>query len=215
MRYIRHRPPLEHRQDGAALFMALIFLLILTILGVFGMNISRLENLMAGNSQFQTTALSNAEYVLARGEKDIIDITTSGVVPFAAWTDDDQYYTVGTTDITGTTPVETPKDLVWPFTAEKVSIPDMNGDGNDTDSDGTADDGTGEYVIENAGCDNTGGEGKTYEEETDPLHGAIVEVFLVSAKSASSRGAKRLVQSVVVTDPLPYETDPCLDGVAP
>ena len=64
--------------------MALIFLLILTILGVFGMNLSRLENLMAGNAQFQTTALNNAEYVLARGEKDIQDIATSGAVPFAA-----------------------------------------------------------------------------------------------------------------------------------
>ena len=60
-----------HRQAGAALFMALIFLLILTILGVFGMNVSRLENLMAGNSQFQTTALNNAEYTLARGIEDI------------------------------------------------------------------------------------------------------------------------------------------------
>ena len=54
-------------QKGAALFMALIFLLILTILGVFGMNISRLENMMAGNNQFQTAALSNAELAVDAG----------------------------------------------------------------------------------------------------------------------------------------------------
>jgi PilX N-terminal len=59
------------RQNGAALFMALIFLLILTILGVFGMNISRLENMMAGNNQFQTAALSNAEVAVDAAERDL------------------------------------------------------------------------------------------------------------------------------------------------
>jgi len=44
--------------------MALIFLLIMTLLGVFGMNQSRLENLMAGNNQFQTLALNHAELML-------------------------------------------------------------------------------------------------------------------------------------------------------
>jgi Tfp pilus assembly protein PilX len=196
MHYTRHPLPVTHRQNGAALFMALIFLLILTILGVFGMNLSRLENLMAGNSQFQTTALNNAEYVLARGEKDIEDIAKSGSVPFSAWSVDDQYYTVGTTDITGTTPVETPKDLVWPFTSEMVSLPDLNGDG-------TADEGSGKYVIENAGLDNSKGEDASYSGTINPLPGAVVQVFLVTAQSESSRGAKRIVQYVVVTDPLP------------
>jgi Tfp pilus assembly protein PilX len=203
MRLTRHQPPEARRQDGAALFMALIFLLILTILGVFGMNLSRLENLMAGNAQFQTTALNNAEYVLARGEEDIQAIAKTGTVPFSAWSVDDQYYTVGTTDDTGTAHVETPKDPVWSFTSEKVSIPDMNADGSDTDADGTADDGTGEYVIENAGLDNSKGEDASYTGTINPLPGAIVQVFLVTAKSESSRGARRIVQSVVVTDPLP------------
>jgi len=49
---------------GTALFMSLIFLLIMTILGVFGMNISRMENLMAGNNQFQAQALNNSELAL-------------------------------------------------------------------------------------------------------------------------------------------------------
>jgi Tfp pilus assembly protein PilX len=190
MRHTRHQLSKAHRQHGAALFMALIFLLILTILGVFGMNLSRLENLMAGNSQFQTTALNNAEYVLARGEKDIEDIAASGTVPFAAWADDDQYYTVDTT------PGGSPKDLVWPFKSEPVDLPDVNGNS-------LADDGTGEYVIENAGLDNSKGEDASYTGTINPLPGAIVQVFLVTAQSESSRGAKRIVQSVVVTDPLP------------
>ncbi len=62
---------ISSRQNGAALFMALIFLLILTILGVFGMNSSRLENMMAGNNQFQTAALNNAEVVVNAAELDL------------------------------------------------------------------------------------------------------------------------------------------------
>ena len=60
----------SRRQRGAALFMSLIFLLILTILGVFGMNISRMENLMAGNAQFQTSALNNAERASSTARND-------------------------------------------------------------------------------------------------------------------------------------------------
>ena len=62
---------ISSRQKGAALFMALIFLLILTILGVFGMNLSRLENMMAGNNQFQMAALSNAELAVDEAERDL------------------------------------------------------------------------------------------------------------------------------------------------
>ncbi|MDH3560059.1 MAG: PilX N-terminal domain-containing pilus assembly protein [Gammaproteobacteria bacterium] len=176
MQHLQHRPRTTHsRQTGAALFMALIFLLILTILGVFGMNISRLENLMAGNTQFQTTALSNAEYVLARGVEDVLDIEAKGI-PYPSG---DQYHAFGAV---------TPEDLVWSgFTSAVVSIP-----GGDS----------GRYIIENAGFDNDEGEDSSYTGVIKPLPGATVQVFLVSAQSESSRGAKRIVQSVVVTDPL-------------
>lgn len=189
------------RQRGAALFMALIFLLILTILGVFGMNISRLENLMAGNTQFQTTALNNAEYVLVRGENDISAIAASSGNPFNPDTAGDHYYPIGTTIATGTPPSR-PEDLVWNFPSQKVSIPDFNGDGSDTDGDGTADDGVGFYIIEDAGLDNSAGEDSSFSGTINPLAGAIVQVFQVTAQSSSSRGAKRIVQSVLVTDPL-------------
>jgi Tfp pilus assembly protein PilX len=164
----------RHRQAGAALFMALIFLLILTILGVFGMNVSRLENLMAGNTQFQTTALNNAEYTLARGVEDILKVESDGI----AYPTTAGYHTVGDYD---------PSDLVWNFTTKTVSLPDGS---------------TGEYVILNAGTDNDDGEDSSYTGTIAPAPGAIVQVFLVTAQSESSRGAKRIVQSVVVTDPL-------------
>lgn len=173
----------RHQQAGAALFMALIFLLILTMLGVFGMNVSRLENMMAGNAQFQTTALSNAEYVLVQGENDILDIAATRTGNPFLTANDDQYHDAGIIETT---------DLIWGFTNVEVSIPAINGSGL--------------YVIEDAGLDNSKGECTTYECKIEPLPSAIVQVFLVTAQSSSSRGAKRIVQSVVVTEPLPPST---------
>ena len=164
----------RQNQQGAALFMALIFLLILTILGVFGMNISRMENMMAGNAQFQTTALNNAEYTLARGVEDILQIESSGQ-PFPTTAG---YHEVGDID---------PADIIWGFSHKTVTLPDGS---------------TGMYVIANAGTDNDDGEDNSYSGTINPAPGAIVQVFLVTAQSESSRGAKRIVQSVVVTDPL-------------
>ena len=168
--------PSRRRQQGAALFMALIFLLILTVLGVFGMNISRLENMMAGNAQFQTTALNNAEYTLARGVEDILQVAAAGL-PFPTSAG---YHTVGSID---------PSSLVWGFTTMSVTLPDG---------------GTGIYVIANGGTDNDDGEDSSYTGQINPAPGAIVQVFLVTAQSESSRGAKRIVQSAVVTDPLVF-----------
>jgi hypothetical protein len=79
---------------------------------------------------------------------------------------------------------------------------DINGDGSDTDGDSNADDGIGEYVIQDAGLDNNAGEDESVTGNMNPLAGAIVQVFLVSARSGTSRGANRILQSVVVTDPL-------------
>jgi Tfp pilus assembly protein PilX len=188
------------KQAGAALFMALIFLLVLTILGVFGMNISRLENLMAGNTQFQTLALNNAEYILVAAESDIKNVAGNPFDPDVAG---DHYYPLSTVDFDGATAgTQQPTDLVWTFSRASVALADINGDGSDTDGDSNPDDGTGEYVIQDAGFDNNAGEDESVTGNMNPLAGAVVQVFLVSARSSTSRGANRILQSVVVTDPL-------------
>jgi Tfp pilus assembly protein PilX len=192
--------PTYRQQAGAALFMALIFLLVLTILGVFGMNISRLENLMAGNTQFQTLALNNTEYFLVAAENDIKNVVGNPFDPDIAT---DHYYPLSTVDFDGdTTGTQLPTDLVWTFNRAALVLTDINADGSDTDGDGNADDATGEYVIQDAGLDNNAGEDESVTGNMNPLAGAIVQVFLVSARSGASRGANRILQSVVVTDPL-------------
>jgi type IV pilus assembly protein PilX len=206
------------RQRGAALFMALIFLLILTILGVFGMNVSRLENLMAGNAQFQTTALNNAEYVLVRAERDLKTIETdlyngTGTNPFLGTGDaytSDAYYCANADSClsaTGDGNAIDPASLNWTFGSNEIELPDINNDGSNTNpddpDDSGADDGTGQYVIIDAGYDNASGECATQQCMLEHLAGAQVHVFLVTSQSASSRGARRIVQSAFVTRPLP------------
>lgn len=213
MRNTQHRYNIHHtKQGGAALFMALIFLLILTILGVFGMNVSRLENLMAGNAQFQTTALNNAEYVLAQAAEDLQNIyinnqADKGITnPFVSKDTTDHYYCgdahcdpIAEDDIEVAAPV-------WNFPANKVSIPDTNGDGSDTDKDGTPDDGTGFYVITDAGYGNPSFECEEISSECFATKAFITtsQIFLVTAKSSSSRGADRIVQSVYSFTPPLY-----------
>jgi hypothetical protein len=158
--------------------MALIFLLILTILGVFGMNVSRLENLMAGNALFQTTALNDAEYTLSRGIDDVLDIKANDI-PYPSGT---HYHDVSDPGID-------PEKLVWTgFTSASVAIPGG---------------GTGSYIIENAGYEGTDVDSSMLKQFL-PDPGGELQLFLVSAQSESARGAKRIVQSVVVIDPLPY-----------
>jgi Tfp pilus assembly protein PilX len=162
-------------QRGAALFMALIFLLVMTILGVFGMNISRLENLMAGNTQFQVAALSNAELTLSVAEQRIENIL--GALPFSDWNEGgDPFY-----DRTGTsTEIINPQKINWDFAYQ-------------------AEGSTSRYVIEYSGSELIPGEDESYEASATCPAGSCVWVFLATAQNETSRGAKRTVQSVYVT----------------
>lgn len=53
--------PPRSRQTGAALFVGLVLLLVMTVLGVSGMNTATLELAMAGNAQAQQQAFQAAE----------------------------------------------------------------------------------------------------------------------------------------------------------
>lgn len=169
----------SRHQRGAALFMALIFLLILTILGVFGMNMSRMENLMAGNSLFQTTALSEAErtLVIAEREIDVILLTPS----FTDWNSTGDAFYDGSLN---STDVIEPSDNNWGFTFQAV-------------------DASSRYVIEYAGPEVIQGNDGSLEAAAVCPAANCVWIYLATAQAESSRGAKRTVQSVYVSTAQP------------
>ena len=55
-------------QCGAALFVSLVFLLLLTIIGVVGMQGAVMQEKMAGNSKFKNQSFQYAEAALREGE---------------------------------------------------------------------------------------------------------------------------------------------------
>lgn len=67
------------KQQGAALVVSLVILLVMTIIGVTGMNQSALETLMASNLQVQTQSLSSAENQLTAAEISLRDIAITPV----------------------------------------------------------------------------------------------------------------------------------------
>jgi type IV pilus assembly protein PilX len=59
--HIRKTTSPRRRQSGATLIVGLVLLLVLTVLGVSGMNTATMEVTMAGNTQFQQDAFQMAE----------------------------------------------------------------------------------------------------------------------------------------------------------
>lgn len=75
---------LPSKQRGAALFVSLMMLILVSILGVTGVRLVSLEERMAGNSYDRNIAFQVAEAALRAGEKVAEDQTTPASV---AWTD--------------------------------------------------------------------------------------------------------------------------------
>jgi len=66
----------RRRQTGATLIVGLVLLLVLTVVGISGMNTATMEITMAGNAQFQQDAFQDAENAidLAIGRRDYTDV---------------------------------------------------------------------------------------------------------------------------------------------
>lgn len=75
-----HIPRAHRAQHGAALVVAMILLLVMTLLGVTVMNTSVLQGLMSSSYQEQTVRLATAETVLLQGEFDVEDLVANGVL---------------------------------------------------------------------------------------------------------------------------------------
>ena len=67
------------RESGAALIVALLFLVILAMLGVSSMSSTTLEERMSGNARDQNVAMQAAEAALRDGERDLTGSATTRI----------------------------------------------------------------------------------------------------------------------------------------
>ena len=160
------------RQRGLALVMSLVILLVLTLLGVTAMNTSNLQILMTGNSQYQTTALNKAESVLRTAEDVISDfIGTPGATYPASG-----YYNIPG----GAAPI----DLAT-FDWDDANVILIPGEPS-------------KYIIEFTGTEELDSASKAWRQDQGII-GDDVSVFRITARTPSTRGAVRYVQSIFVT----------------
>jgi len=71
---------LRGRQSGMSLFPAMMFLLVLAILGVAALNSTLMQEKMAGNTRDSNVAFQAAEAALRDAEADVAQNVTSGTV---------------------------------------------------------------------------------------------------------------------------------------
>ncbi len=86
----RHIPHSQNRQRGVALVAAMVFLLLLTIIGVTAMTTTSLEEKMAGNTQDKNVAFQAAESALRVAEVFLLGTDPSALPDFAL--NKDGYY---------------------------------------------------------------------------------------------------------------------------
>lgn len=91
------RPVRSARQRGVVLFLSLVVLLVLTVLGVSGAQVSMLEERMAGGARDRDIAFQAAEAALARGEVFVTGLSDADLAQFAA-NEDGMYRPRGGTD---------------------------------------------------------------------------------------------------------------------
>ena len=72
------------RQDGVALFIALVVLLIITVLGISGLQTTTLEERMASSARDRDIAFQAAEAALAQGEAFVQGLGVTGIAQFDA-----------------------------------------------------------------------------------------------------------------------------------
>jgi type IV pilus assembly protein PilX len=164
-------------QRGVSLVIALVMLIVLTLIGVSSMNTAIVELKMAGSAQQQGIALNRADELLVTGETNvqaIADDTTT--YNFAAG--GDGYY----------------------LAADDINVFEVDWAAHGLNSIQGPDDDT--YVVEYMGEKiPKGAEGGI--DKGNSVAGDVVYSFRITSRSATGKGAVRLVQSIYVTGKAP------------
>jgi type IV pilus assembly protein PilX len=91
---------LDRTQQGAVLVVALLFLVILTLLGTTAAQLSSLEERMSRNMRDRSIAMQAAELALRDAERDVLNVGAAqrGITGVANFTEDCGKSTAATTD---------------------------------------------------------------------------------------------------------------------
>lgn len=177
---------LDKYQRGAALIVSLVILAVMTLLGVTAMSQSRLETLMAGNLQIQTSSLANAENALTQSENEISNITTDSSTFNFDDTNDGIYLYDRANPENNINPVmQIQSNAGFSTATDSANIPPER------------------YIVEYLGPRIIPGESIIIGRQT-PGAGSQVHLFRNTALSFNNdNGARRLVQSIFVTADAP------------
>lgn len=117
----RNRPA---RQHGIALVIALVFLLLLTIIGVTAMNTTTMQERMAGNARDRNAAFQVTEATLRVAEEEIRDgaNTAQSHVHDEGEGPDWQNLDCGSSDVTTADSVDAPSDPPCYYIEESVDM---------------------------------------------------------------------------------------------
>ena len=173
------RSSMQYRQQGAALVVSLILLLVMTLIGVSAMNGARLEISMASLMQQEEAALRRAERTLDFAEDHVETlVSTAGQFQFSS--DNDAYYVLS--------------DNLDAAVADWSSLNPLAGP-ESTDNSIDDDDA---LVVEYLGLRSITGESER-ERVGAPVAGGQAHVYRITARSATGAKAVRIVQSMYTT----------------
>jgi type IV pilus assembly protein PilX len=121
------------RQSGAALITGLIFLVVLTMIGITAARMSTLEERMSGNMRDRSIAMQAAELALRDAERDIRGLVVepaavprSPAIIGSGMTDFTPTCTNGLCDRRGATPTYADSTITFPsFTANAIVYPQL------------------------------------------------------------------------------------------
>jgi len=179
------------RQKGATLVIALLVLVLIMMIGITAVSTSDTQYKLAGNVQFEDSALNNAETAVSAAERWLSTATNFGNPAFIAPEDpaavDDPGSEVGT-------PQLLPRTSVASFRAARVTRP-FSMTWADTNSLAVDPAGAQRYYIELMSLNNrlqgssqrVGGRGSSGCNQ--------VNTYLITARGVSARGATKTVQS--------------------
>ena len=179
-------------ERGAALIVALLLLLVMTILGVTALNSSTMQGLMSSAYQQQTSSLAGVENVLLAGEMEVEEIVRDSAIDLSLL---DYYFDLEGGDGQFNATTVAPWNI-GPFLEQDIGTMTI----------------AGRYVIEYMGDFEVPGESIA---EGGGLDDSRIHIFRVSARGGEEvtaggpgeekRNATRRVQSLYVTLRAPNE----------